>query len=246
MIQVAREGEIAVIALNRPEQRNALTPEMFDMLSAALDGVSRDPQTSAIVLAGEGKAFCGGFDLRLCHASPGTLETLLRQLHATIERLLSLPLPVVIAAHGAAIAGGCALLSAADVVITNDGAKIGYPVTPLGISPAVSAPSLGSAVGRGAARARMLDPGLIGGSEAERIGLAHESLPEAAEVRPRAMEIARALAAKPRWAYAATKSWLQEIDRPAALPNVSGRSLAASLSIVGGEEERERLPRALR
>jgi enoyl-CoA hydratase/carnithine racemase len=246
VIRVVREGEIAVIALNRPEQRNALTPDMFDSLSSSLDEIPGDPQTGAIVLAGEGKAFCGGFDLRLCLAKPGTLEILLKQLYAMISRLAALPLPLVIAAHGAAIAGGCALLSAADVVITNDSARIGYPVTPLGISPAVSGASLGASVGRGPARTRMLDPGLIGGRESVRIGLTHESQDEAELVRPRAMEVARALSCKPRWAYAATKAWLQDISAAGAPQNAPDRALAASVSIAGGEEERQRLARFLR
>jgi enoyl-CoA hydratase/carnithine racemase len=240
MIRVWRDGGVAVVALNRPEHRNAMTPEMFGALGRELDGltglgVSGTAPVSALVLTGEGKVFCGGFDLKLCLAAPGTLAILLRSLSETIERLRSFDFPVVVAAQGAAIAGGCALLAAADVVVTNAGAKLGYPVTPLGISPAVSAPTLAESIGDGATRTRLLDPWLVSGSEALRMGLVHECVSTAEEVLPRAVAVARELAAKPAHAFAATKRWFRELGGSGV------DALRASLSIAGGAEERERL-----
>jgi len=240
VIRVVREGDIAVVTLNRPDQRNALTPGMFAALHRELDLLGTSAP-AAMVLTGEGKVFCGGFDLKLCLEQPDTLRALLEGLHRTIERIAALDIPVVFGAQGAAIAGGCALLTAADVVVTNEGARLGYPVTPLGISPAISAPTLAGVIGEGPTRARLLDPSLISGREALRLGLAHECVSTPEQVLPRALEIARALAAKPAHAFAATKRWLRELRDIDSPPAARRSALEASLSISGGPEEHERL-----
>jgi enoyl-CoA hydratase/carnithine racemase len=240
VIRAARDGDVAIISLDRPEQRNALTPGMFAALHRELDVLA--PQLpAALLLSGEGKVFCGGFDLKLCLEQPDTLRALLEGLHRTIERIAALDIPVVIAAQGAAIAGGCALLTGADVVVTNEGAKLGYPVTPLGISPAISAPTLAGVIGEGAARASLLDPSLISGREAIRLGLAHECVATPEQVLLRAVEIVRALSSKPAHAFAATKRWLRELRDIDSPPDARRRALGASLSISGGPEEHERL-----
>lgn len=239
MIQTRREGDVHTVVLNRAEKRNALTPGMLDDLHAALGSASRG-DARAMLLAGEGPVFCGGFDLELCSRAAGTLEELLRGLFEVVSLLRGLPIPVVVAAHGAAIAGGCALLGGADVVVTNREARLGYPVTPLGISPAVSAPFLRLAIGEGPCRTRLLEPTLIPGAEALRLGLVDEAVDTPAQVRPRAAELAATLAAKPRSAMQATRLWLTEVE--AALAAVPPRcGLDASLALAGGEEERTRL-----
>jgi methylglutaconyl-CoA hydratase len=241
VVKLEPEAGVVSIVLSRAEKRNALTPEMFEDLDEAVAEAGGRQDARALVLAGEGPVFCGGFDLRMCLDRPGTLEQLLESLARLVEAIQALPIPVVIAAHGAAIAGGCALLAAGDVVVTDRRSKIGYPVVPLGISPAVSAATLREAVGDGRARERLLDPALISGEEAVRIGLAHELVETGALVRPRALEIARALAAKPPGAMATTKRWLHEVAERMRIADAPGHALRASLAIVGGEEERDRL-----
>jgi enoyl-CoA hydratase/carnithine racemase len=233
------DNAVYSVVIDRPDKRNALTPEMLDAMVAAVG--STPGSARVLLLRGEGPVFCGGFDLKLCLEKPGTLEALLRGLAAAVGALKGVSIPVVCAAHGAAIAGGCALLGGCDIVITSDTAKLGYPVTPLGISPAVSAPFLRLLTGDGPARERLLDPVLIGGRRAAEIGLAHESLAAPEAVLPRALAVASELAAKPPGALVATRAWIREIEDaigPAAAPETG---LAASLSLVGSPEERERL-----
>jgi enoyl-CoA hydratase/carnithine racemase len=243
VIRREQAGVLATIVLDRPDKRNALTPEMMSLLGAAIAAIPSSAR--ALMLRGEGPVFCGGFDLQMCLDHPGTLEALLRGLAAAIQALRALPIPVVGAAHGAAIAGGCALLGGCDVIITDHRARLGYPVTPLGFSPAVSAPYLRLLSGNGPARERLLDPGLISGGEAVRIGLAHESFltPQAALARAR--EIALQLAEKPAAALAATRAWLAEIESALAPPDAPSRGLRTSLALAGSPEERERLSRFL-
>lgn len=240
MIRRERRGAVLVLSLDRAAKRNALTPAMLARLYADVEGIAADVR--AIVLAGEGSVFCAGFDLRLCAEDGESLSHLLTELSDCVAALRRHPAPVVVAAHGAAIAGGCALLGGADVVVTDRGAKLGYPVVRLGISPAVSAPFLRAAIGAGAARARLLDPGLIDGSHAVKIGLADECVERAEGVRDRAIAIASALADKPTSGVRATKMWLNELD--GAL-DCRDRGLAASLAIVGSEEQRRLLAGAL-
>lgn len=228
------------ITLDRPDKKNALTPEMQDQLIAAIEEMADCPQIGAILLGGHGAAFCAGFDLTLCRENSDALRTLLEGLSRAVRALRAAPMPVVIAAHGAVIAGGCALLCGADYVITDRNAKIGYPVVRLGISPAVSAPFFRLAVGDGRARERMLDTALIGGDEAVRIGLAHESLLDATRVRDRAIAVATEFASKPAWGMRATKRWMTEVDQSLDVTKAE-EALATSLGLVGSPEERERL-----
>ncbi|MCC6659488.1 MAG: enoyl-CoA hydratase/isomerase family protein [Phycisphaerales bacterium] len=239
MIVREHRGGVALIRLSRPDQRNALTPgAMADLVRAV-----RETTAGSLVLAGDGPVFCAGFDLKRCAEDAGAMPALLRGLSEAVIALRALPGPVVVAAHGAAIAGGCALLGGADVVVADRGCRLGYPVVRIGVSPAVSAPFLRGAVGDGPARAGMLDPGLVSGDEAARLGLVHELVESPDLVMPRALELAAALAAKPPWAVAATRAWLREIEDAEA---GAERGLAASMSLVNGEEERRLLAAAVR
>ncbi len=246
MITLTYDNHLATIALARADKRNAMTPAMIADLARAIGQVSRDAtatqqKANAVLLTGEGDAFCAGFDLTLCKDDSTALESLLTGLSTCVRALRACPLPVVISAHGAAIAGGCALLGGGDIVITNDAAKIGYPVVRLGISPAVSAPSLMLAAGAGHARTRMLDTALVSGIDAVRIGIAHESLPSRAMCEERAIHVAKDLASKPRQGVIATKRWLNEVDGSDNVERFDA-ALRASLSLVNGPEERELLP----
>jgi enoyl-CoA hydratase/carnithine racemase len=236
----AAGATIGRITLDRAEKKNALTSEMISGITAGVEDLASNPAVGAIVLEGNGAAFCAGFDLTLCRENSDALRELLSGLSEAIRALRRCDLPVVIAAHGAAIAGGCALLGGADVVVTHNEAKIGYPVVRLGISPAVSVPFLRQSVGDGRARERLLDSSLVAGWDAFRMGLAHECLEDAGKVRDRAAAIAVQLASKPRWGLAATKRWMNQLDGSAE-NEWPDRALAASMGLVGSVEERERL-----
>lgn len=226
--------------LDRPEKRNALTPESLELISACAAQLEADPSCRALLLRGEGEIFCAGFDLTLCRENSDALDSMLRGLSRVVRQLRRTPKPVVIAARGAAIAGGCALLAGADLVIADQAAKLGYPVVKLGISPAVNAAAMLRAVGPRAARERLLDPELVSGREALRIGLIDRCVDIPEDVIPRAQIEAAKLAEKPPHGFAQTKRWLNEIDG-SDLDAQMERGLAVSLSLVGGAEERARL-----
>lgn len=238
LVRTESYAGVTAVILSRADKRNALTPDMMDELIATVRTALENSR--ALVLGGDGTVFCGGFDLKLCHQQPGTLVKLLSSLLVLIRQLRATDKPVIIAAHGAAIAGGCALLGAADVALTNREAALGYPVVSLGISPAVSAPFLVQRVGIGAGRQRLLDPGLIDGIEAARIGLVDICCDIREDVLPRAMRIAREMATKPPIAMAATKQLLREIEDLDGVTRDT-EALRVSLSLAEGEEQKSRL-----
>ena len=238
MIHCDLRDSVALISLNRPDKRNALLPQMLADLDAAARAAA--PTARALVLAGAGEVFCSGFDMKAVHADPTVLPALLRGLSTVIRTLRRLPIPVVIAAHGAAVAGGCALLGGGDIVVTNTAAKLGYPVLKLGISPAVTAPALRQLVGDGRARERTLDTDLVSGEEALRLGLAHVRVDLPEDVQPRAIRIAKELTQKGPQALAATKLLLSEIEQTQR-DDPFDRALNASLALAGSPEQTARV-----
>ena len=236
---------VAEIILDRPEKRNAQTPTMLAEVARLTLEISADDAIRAIVLRGEGAAFCAGFDLELCNTDDTALPALLRTLSAAIRALRRARQPVVIAAHGAAIAGGCALLGAGDLVISHGSAKLGYPVLRLGISPAVNAPALQASLTDAHLRHRLLLPELFTGEDARRIGLVHQLVDTPEDVIPRAQIEAGRFAQKPPDSLRATKQWLNELD--GSLDDARfDEALAVSLGLAGSPEQRERLASALR
>ena len=127
--------------MNRPEKRNALNDELVSELKAALTDADGDTSLYAIVIRGAGKDFCSGADLeslrKISEASyDENLEDArsLAELFAFIRRV---KIPVIAAVHGRALAGGCGLATACDLVIATQSARFGYPEVKIGFVPAI-------------------------------------------------------------------------------------------------------------
>jgi methylglutaconyl-CoA hydratase len=205
--------EIAILTLDRHEKRNALTVDILDAIADVYSHLEYSaPEARALVLRGNGKVFCAGFDLTLAKENPDITTPLLSSLSRACRAVRRLEIPVVCAAHGAAIAGGCALVSACDVVVAEKGAKFGYPVVTIGIAPAVTTPLLVQQIGLGRTRERVLDPGLIDGAHSARIGLVHELVESIEDVYPTALRVARDFISKPMHSVRETKKWLNQLD----------------------------------
>ncbi len=210
LVRTTIENSIHCIVLNNPEKRNALGIDMFNAIDGAIDSI--DVQTNCVLLSGEGSVFCSGFDMKACAEDVSILGTYINRLSALIRSLRRLHCPVVVAAHGAAIAGGCAVLTGCDFVVGNSQGKYGYPVHQLGISPAVTIPTLFQKLGCGRARALVLSGEIANGTKAFDLGLLSHLEGDAEDVQRKAMELARSLADKPPFALQTTKQWLNELD----------------------------------
>lgn len=244
MITVEREERdsvgIRILWLDRPDKRNALTPGMLTELVSAAE--QAEEAGEGVLIAGKGQSFCSGFDLAMCQGSPdgAVMRLLLTGLSDACRALRNLDRPVVMAVHGTAVAGGCALLGGADIVVAERGAKLGYPVIKLGVSPAVSAPFLRQSVSDGETRARTLLPEMFTAEQAAERGLVHHLAGDATGAIDAARNEAFRLAALPSGAYAETKRWLNTLEG-VVQHREDEEGLEASLGLVGNEEERERL-----
>ncbi len=140
-ILTAIEDSILTLTLNRPEKRNALNDGLINSLKAELKKADTDENLRAIVIKGAGKDFCSGADLSALQkiAESDVLENLwdaenLLELFALIRKI---KIPVIAAVHGRALAGGCGLATACDLVLAAKSARFGYPEVKIGFVPAM-------------------------------------------------------------------------------------------------------------
>jgi 2-(1,2-epoxy-1,2-dihydrophenyl)acetyl-CoA isomerase len=125
-----------VITLNRPDRLNALTVEMADALSAAIEDAAADESCRALMLTGAGRGFCAGQDLNaIVGADPDDIEELLDRYHPLIERIQELPLPVVAAVNGVAAGAGANLALACDIVLAARSATFVQAFARIGLIP---------------------------------------------------------------------------------------------------------------
>ena len=185
-----RRGAVLVARLNRPDSRNALTPELLRGISAAIIDAEADPEIRAVVLTGTGdRAFCAGMDLRAFTAGEqaGVGDETTGGFFRLIEGETAVP--VVGAANGTAVAGGFELLLACDVIVASSEAEFGLPEVKRGLFPAGGGTFLGTRVPLGIALEMTLTGDAISAARAYDLGLVN------AVVRPEAvMETALARA----------------------------------------------------
>ncbi len=231
---------VAEIRMNRPDVRNALSHELIEALETAINAVEKDPEIRVVVLAGEGKSFCAGMDLKAVAKDPHAMADMLRALSRVMRRVRRLRMPVVARVQGAAIGGGCGLMVVCDFAVTHASAKLGYPEVDLGICPAVVAPWLVKKIGAGPARAMLLAGGTMSGQEGHERGLTTHCVEEADQLDAAVDELASRLASGGPEAMAATKRWLNELD---GSDEDATLDAAAELSarMIAGDEAQTRL-----
>ena len=233
------DGPIATLSLNRPDARNALSLDLLDALDARLDELAQMTHINAAIIAGEGRAFCAGMDLKAVLNEPGAPAKLLNQIADISLKLRALPMPTIARVNRAAIGGGCGLMCVCDFAVTHDDAKIGYPEVDLGVCPAVVAPWLIRKVGAGTARRILLTGGTMSGTRAHELGLV-TSLAPADELDAAVQTLAERIAAGGPAALRATKAWLNELDGPDLAAQVA-RGAQISTEVVTSDEARASL-----
>ncbi len=203
-VQADPDRGVHVITLNAPERRNALNVQMLEAIAVGADAAAA---ASILLLRGAGAAFCGGFDVELMTREPEVVDLLIDRLSRACRALRRCPATVVVDVQGAAIAGGCALAVSADVLSARAGAKLGYPVHQLGISPAVTIPVLHPA-GGGAARSMLMSGRVYTAEKLAAAGLVHHLLDPADAIEPLIDRLAR----RGTKAAHVTKSWLNALE----------------------------------
>lgn len=176
-IRVQSDRGVKTITLDRPDKRNALSPEMINELIAALDEAAQC-RCGVVVLTGAGTAFCAGLDLEhLKSLDAHTAETHRQDADALAHLLRTLydfPKPVIAAVNGPAIAGGMSLATIADFTLATPESKFGFNEVRVGFVPAIEASFLLRQVGEKRTRELLLSGRLLKASEAQQMGLVTE------------------------------------------------------------------------
>src|ERR1700720_4674053 len=214
-IQLAYDGGIATITLNRPDKRNAISFDLIDDLLGALKEVEAS-DVLVLILTGAGKAFSSGMDLDDLKALIGrSAEQNLKDSEAMIRLFRSLyefPKVTIAAVNGAAIAGGTGLALLCDFTLAVPEAKFGYTEVRIGFVPAIVSTFLLRQVGEKQARDLLLTGRIIGAEEAARMGLVNEIVaPE--HLMSRARELAALLMENSPASLRATKKLLSDHAR---------------------------------
>ena len=215
MILVAVESGIARITLNRPDKRNALNDELVGEVKSALRDAATDKEVRVVLLEGAGKDFCSGADLAaLQQSAKAGIEQNLANARWMSELFIMMrrhPRPVVAAVRGRALAGGCGLATAADIVLAAESAKFGYPEVNIGFIPAMVMAILRRSVSEKRAFEMITSGDIISSRQALEFGLINHVFPDA-QFEAEVSAFVGRLAAKSASAVSLSKHLLYHMD----------------------------------
>ncbi len=212
-VTVEIAGGIASVRLNRPQALNALSREMFEGLELAVARIAADETVRAVVLTGEGRAFCAGGDLkffrRMVEAAGNTeFVAFQRYSQGVLDALEQLPVPVIAAVNGDAVAGGLELILCCDVVIAAQSARIGDGHVNFGVIPGGgSTARLERKIPASHARYLLFSGALLPAAELKAMGLVSKVVPDA-QLREEALAMAAQMARHSRRGLVAIKQLL--------------------------------------
>jgi enoyl-CoA hydratase len=201
LLSIERRGEVAVVTLQRPEKRNALSIDLRVELAEAFDALSEDDGIGCVVLTGAGPAFCSGMDTDQFGGDRANRERLVATSTLAFKAVGDCHRPVVAAVNGAAIAGGFALALLCDLRVASASATFGYPELPRGIPPSYAAAR--ATLPATVAQELCLTGRIVRATEAQRLGIVREVV--SGDVMPRALALAERVAGLPRRAILETK-----------------------------------------
>jgi len=197
-----RFGEAALVTLNRPEKRNALSIELRMEVAGAFTELAADDGVACVVLTGAGPAFCAGMDVTQFGGDRRNRERLVESTMASFGAVGRFPKPLIAAVNGPAVAGGFAVALMADVRIASESATFGFPELPRGIPPAYA--TARAALGAPLARELCLTGRMVGADEALRRGIV-SAVHSDGDLKEHALELAARIADAPRFATLETK-----------------------------------------
>ena len=237
-LDVARDGAVATVTLDRAERRNALDPSLLAELTQAFRLLAADDDVRVVVMRGAGPAFCAGADLDWMAESR---ELLWEDNVADAERMAdafdavdACPKAVVAQVHGAAFGGGAGLVACADVAVAAEGTTFAFSEVRLGLIPATISPYVLRAIGPGATRALFTAGRRFDAEEARLLGLVHDVAP-AGRMGERVGEAVDAMLHAGPDAVAACKQLVREATAGLALGDLPERIARARTGAEGRE-----------
>lgn len=225
-----QENGIVYLTLNRPQARNALSQIMIDTLQEELDIVASDKSAFVVILAGAGPAFCSGHDLKEMRAT-GFDRTYAEKLFSAcgklMQRIVSLPQPVIARVHGIATAAGAQLVASCDLAIAADTTRFATPGVNIGFFCSTPMVALSRNVSHKHAMQMLLTGDLIDAPTAYRFGLVNEIVPER-ELDGAVAALAMKIASKSRHTLSIGK---EAYYRQAELPLAAAYAYAQSVMV---------------
>ena len=190
-----REGTTAVVTLNRPERRNALSLEMLGELTACFRSIGEDTEARVVILRANGAAFCAGHDLsEMVGRNEAFYRGLFEACTTLMETLQSIAQPVIAQVHGLATAAGCQLVASCDLTVASADARFATPGVRIGLFCSTPMVALSRAVGSRKAMEMLLTGEAISADEALAAGLVTRVVPTA-ELGPATQALAAKIAA---------------------------------------------------
>jgi enoyl-CoA hydratase/carnithine racemase len=213
-IETTVEDGVALCRLDRPEARNALSPELMLELGEALEGFDADPGVRCIVIAGNDEVFAAGADIKAM-AERSFADALSNPAASFWKRLTALKTPLIAAVSGWALGGGCELALACDLIVASETAEFGQPEITLGIIPGGGGTQrLARVLGKQRTMDLVLTGRRIGADEAQALGLVNLVAPKG-EWLAGALELAQRIARRPPIAARLAKQAVLAADETA-------------------------------
>jgi len=179
-LEIAHQGPAAIVTLNRPERRNALSLELMQDLIAALDEIGRNREIRAVILAASGKVFCSGHDLgQMTGRDINEYRQIFDVCSDLMQKVQSIPQPVIAQVQGIATAAGCQLVATCDLAIAAEEAAFATPGVKIGLFCTTPMVALTRAIGRKRAMQMLLTGELVPARTAAEWGLINQAVPAA-------------------------------------------------------------------
>ena len=196
LVESSRDGHVSLLRLNRPEARNALSPEVMEEIAGELERLDPDPEVRCIVIAGSEKVFAAGADIRAM-SERSFAEALYHPAAGFWKRLAMVKTPMIAAVSGWALGGGCELALACDMIVASETAVFGQPEINLGIIPGGGGSQrLTRVLGKQRAMELVLTGRRVPAAEARELGLVNEVVAGDGWLEA-ALELAGRIAAQP-------------------------------------------------
>jgi enoyl-CoA hydratase/carnithine racemase len=211
------EPPFVTLTMNRPERRNALSLEHMEELTACLRSLSEDARVAAIILRGNGPAFCSGHDLgEMIDRDEPFYEGLFSACTVLMDTIQSIPQPVIAQVHGMATAAGCQLVATCDLAVASEAARFATPGVRIGLFCSTPMVALSRNVGRKKALEMLLTGEALNAQEALAAGLVNRVVPaEALDAATRALA-ASVASASPYVVGIGKQAFYKQIDLPAS------------------------------
>ncbi len=223
MLEVEYDAAVATLTMNAPERLNALSDEMLAALQTTLDDLAENPAVRVVILAGRGKAFCAGHDLKQMTAmrqaedgGAAQFRDLFERCSAVMARIQSMPQPVIAQVHGIATAAGCQLVATCDMAVAAEGTRFGVNGVNIGLFCSTPMVALSRNIPRKQAFEMLTTGDFIDAARARELGLINRVAPEhelAMETQKLASQIAAKLGVAVKIGKQAFYNQLGDADR---------------------------------